>query len=823
MARYGFDYYGNSFYGASSLISFDAAPFTAIGSNYREITLGWNSPAGSWAKIRLVRNSYGFPITPFDGVTLLSVFKNSDPTSYVDTSGLSEGAFYYYSIFVFETTQYSWVRAGDAIGLSVKDHGNNVRMYSYLPEVMKVEKVFTVDTNLNNPALSSVLNLFGFQLDYFQTLTDLLIQRYDLEKVGGALLPSMLKQFGLEYEPEIGFQQSRILVRDAIQLYKEKGSLQGLREYVKAFSGFAVPAVFDVPNPTIDGITISHNLMLDYNDSSFEESIGHWESISNASMSTLKKADITRVSLTSNVATLTIGAHQYKVGNKIYVQNMALPLFSSPSTAKTLTAVTATTISYSLTAADVPQRRQTGLVVPVPEPYDEPTTPLFFPNKQTGLLSVTNTSASSATVEIACGLSNPITKGIPVNSGSAYTFSIYSTAGSTVRTITPKIRWYTRFGVLISTTSGTAVANTTTSWATRLTATGTAPSTAYYAVPGISIAAVAAASSNEHHYFDAAQFEQAAAVTDFDEARQTHITIRATRINELINPHFASPFTPWSTTGAVAAADITTPEPNTDIYTVVSKSVTSNVATIEVNNAHILRVGEKAVVSGVGSPFNGSFTITAVTGTSFSYNLTTADVTTTAASGIAFEGGDSLRLTATGSSVELKSTSSSADLMPIHYPETPYTFSYYIMTDIGPEFVTPSIHWYDDTKTLISAATTTGELQEVSTSWVRHDVTGSSPVNAAYAHVQVNWNVDVSNLIQLDSAIFENSPFVLEYFDGNGGPGYQSDFLWEGSASAARSHFYKNRLAIQLRIVDYLEEVLSLGSTVAIYLGQANT
>lgn len=821
MSRYGIDYYGNSYYGASSLISFDATPFTATASSYGEISLDWVSPTGAWAKIRLVRNSYGFPITPFDGVNLLSVFKNDDPTSYIDISGLSEGRFYYYSLFVFETVQYSWVRAGDAIGLSVKNHGNNTRMFSYLPEVTKLESAYTVDTRLNNPALSSVLNLFGFQLDYFQTLTDLLIERYNLEKVGGVLIPSMLKQFGLEYEPEIGYQQSRILVRDAIQLYKEKGSLQGLREYVKAFSGFAVPTVSNVPNPTIDGITVSHNLMLDYNDSSFEESIGHWESVSNGSLSSLRRSSITKVALTSNVATLTIGAHQYKVGNKIYIQDMALPLFSSPSTPKTITAITATTISYSLTAADLAERRQTGTVIPVPEPYDEPTTPLFFPNKQLGILSVTNTNGSAATVEVACGISAPITKGIPVTTGLAYTFSVYSTANGTVRTITPKIRWYTRFGVLISTTNGTAVANTTTAWATRLIATGTAPSGAYYAVPGVSIASVAAASSNEHHYFDGVQFEQASSATDFDEARQIHITAKATRINELLNPHFASPFAPWSSTGAVASIDLTTPEPNTDIYTVVSKGIASNVATIEIDNAHIFEVGDVAVITGVGAPFDGYFTITAVTGTSFSYSLTASDLTTTSASGSSFRAGDSLRLTATGSVVQLKSTSSSADLMPIHYPNTPYTFSYYAMTDIGPELITTSIHWYDSTKTLISVET--GDPEEVTTSWTRYNLAGFAPSTAAYAHVQVDWNVDVSNLLQFDSALFENSPFVLEYFDGNGGPGYRSDFLWEGSVSAGRSHFYKNRLAIQLRIVDYLEEALSLGSTVAIYLGQAKT
>jgi hypothetical protein len=821
MSRYGIDYYGNSFYGASSLISFDATPFTATAFNYGEISLNWVSPTGAWAKIRLVRNSYGFPITPFDGVTLLSIFRNDDPTSYIDTSGLSEGRFYYYSLFVFETVQHSWVRAGDAIGLSVKNHGNNTRMFEYLPEVTKIESAFSVDTRINNPALASVLNLFGFQLDYFQTLTDLLIERYNLEKVGGVLIPSMLKQFGLEYEPEIGFQQSRILVRDAIQLYKEKGSLQGLREYVKAFSGFAVPTIANVPNPTIDGITVSHNLMLDYNDSSFEESIGHWESVSNASLSSVRRASITQVSLSSNVATLTIGSHEYKVGNKFYVQDMALPLFSSPSTAKTITARTATTISYSLTGADLAARRQTGTVVPVPEPYAESTAPIFFPNKQTGILCVTNTSGSSATVEVACGISAPITKGIPVTAGSAYTFSVYSTADSTVRTITPKIRWYTRFGVLISTTSGTATANTTVEWETRLTATGTAPSGAYYAVPGVSIASVAAASSNEYHYFDGAQIEQAGAATDFDEARQTHITIKATRINELLNPHFVSPFTPWSFTGATGAVDTTTPEPGTDMYAVLTKGISSNVATIGVDTTHILEVGEKVVVSGVGAPFDGAFTITTITSTSFSYSLTASNVTTVAASGLAFKGGDALQLTATGTSVELKSTTTTADLMPIHYTSTPYTFSYYAMTTVGSESITPSIHWYDSTKTFIS--TTTGAAETSTTEWSRHDVTGQSPATAAYAHVQLNWSATVGEVIQIDSALFESSPFVLEYFDGNGGPGYSSDFLWEGSVGAGRSHFYKNRLAIQLRIVDYLEEVLSLGSTVAIYLGQPKT
>ena len=141
--------------------------------------------------------------------------------------------------------------------------------------------------------------------------------------MSGVLIPEMLSQFGWKYEPEIGLQQSRIILRDAIQLYREKGGAQGLREVIKSFSGYAVPSPLDgATNPTLDGITIGHNLMLDYNDSSFEEGIGHWASTSNATLTCLQVETIKAVSLTSNVATITtVGTHNYAVGNQIYIQN----------------------------------------------------------------------------------------------------------------------------------------------------------------------------------------------------------------------------------------------------------------------------------------------------------------------------------------------------------------------------------------------------------------------------------------------------------------------------------------------------------------------
>ena len=195
-------------------------------------------------------------------------------------------------------------------------------------------------------------------------------------------------------------------------------------------------------------------------------------------------------------------------------------------------------------------------------------------------MAVYNASTSPQTVNVYCGDDAPITKGIPVTFGLDYTFSIYASKGSfTARNVTAKIKWYDRFGTYISTSSGSAVSDNTTTFSSsyRPYVTDTAPADAYYACPGISIASVGGSASNEHHYFDAAQFEQSLATTDFDEARQLHITLRANRINELINPHFESPTTPWSVTGATDSIATTYAEPGAEVFSVTSGSITSKI------------------------------------------------------------------------------------------------------------------------------------------------------------------------------------------------------------------------------------------------------
>jgi hypothetical protein len=64
-------------------------------------------------------------------------------------------------------------------------------------------------------------------------------------------------------------------------------------------------------------------------------------------------------------------------------------------------------------------------------------------------------------------------------------------------------------------------------------------------------------------------------------------------------------------------------------YSLTNKVLTSNVATLTTSVTHGLTVGTTVKVTGVDSTFDGTYVVTAVTGTTFSYACIAANVTTT--------------------------------------------------------------------------------------------------------------------------------------------------------------------------------------------------
>ncbi len=936
MARYGLDYYSSlsfplSYYGSDNPLNYDASPVTALSTGYSQITIKWVTPVGEWVKLYLVRSPYGFPVNITDGDLAFETTRRADPQVYTDILGnKNETKTYYYSIFVFDSIQLTWVLAGRVAGLSVKNYGAGELLYDYMPQIHKITTPYIPSEPSDNEDLRAFLSLFGFAFDRTRGFIDLISDRYNFERVTGETIPLILNQIGIGNEPEIGYQQSRILVRDSLQLTKEKGSAQGVREYIKAFTGWGCPSPIEgTPNPTVEGLQISHNLMLDYNDSSFEEGVGHWASPDNTgALSQMGLKEVTKYQVNNNNLRMIVGENGYKIGDKVTISGFKVPGYNSSSPIEvtgvdplSYIEVIRTSPDRALGSAFNEESQAYPKVTPYPAPYAEPTAPSLYPNKQKGILSLANNTASPQVVTASCGASSPVTLGIPITSGDTYTFSIYSAALSTARSFTAGISWYDRFGTFMSTTTGNPVTNSTGALSTRGVVTAAGPCAitlnsfaasagsgytdgvytnvpltyvsgkqfsiapranmaisggavtslvitnggkgsdtttifsfdkasigsasgsgfqatvsrvqeSYYAVPTVAVSSVANAASGERHYFDGAQFEKAGAVTDFDEARQVHITLKATRINEIKNPTFSSAnsFAPWGFTNGTATATTSQPDPIADELTIQGYQQSVGTATITLSTVHSYKVNDSVLISGLPAPYSGVKTITAVTEFTVEYAVTpNATVSFTLDAGTIAKTGNACVVTKTATgNTEIKAAATSANYIDIHYPSTYYTFSVYVkrVTGTAAPTVRPVIYWYDSSKVAISS--TLVDLVTVSsqTSWTRVVASAIAPENAAYANVSLIWTNGAANdEIAVDDALFENNPFALQYFDGSQGFGSTAELFWEGGTpNLARSHYYKNRVAISDRLAKgAMTEWLTSGSSYALYLAQPKT
>lgn len=264
MARYGVDRYGVAYYGAQALIDFDASPFTATSRVTGGLLLRWTQPGGNYDRLRLVRNAYGNPINVDDGQILL----NTEDTSLTELadSGLTEGVWYYYSLFVREPVGlgFVWRRAGDTAGLVSAGHGYSRLLLDRLPSQLTTDPREAGGQADEGSLLGRFLGVFGFELDAMRTTLGSLRDTKDADKVPGRLLPLLAQQLGQVYEPEIGMAQNRVLLRNTTYLYKTKGTRPCLEGLASSITGWAASLMY------------TPNLLLHADDSSAEVTTGTW-------------------------------------------------------------------------------------------------------------------------------------------------------------------------------------------------------------------------------------------------------------------------------------------------------------------------------------------------------------------------------------------------------------------------------------------------------------------------------------------------------------------------------------------------------------------
>lgn len=448
MGVYSVSPYGaGTVYGSLSLSQF-AADFVIRPQGYGGLFLSWSLPGGAWSDLRLVRSSYGHPTSISDGVTLVDEDSESAPTSFMD-SGLRSGRFYYYTMFVYATSDGRWVPAAKAMGLVVADHSYDNTMWDLLPQVYRTYDANYAEGTEEGP-LRRFMGLLGYQMDRTRTEIDTLLQTSNIDRVSGGLLPALGNSLGVGYEPELGMRISRSLVSNAIHLTKTKGTVLGVEGAASTYTNFGADAV------------VGKNLLLDINHSGWVEgATGHW--------------------LTTN----------------------------------------ATLDAYT-------------------EAEHTPAVP------GSGTLRVLATGAGDVTVDSGSHAGFTL---VPISPGTEYTASLYVQTASTTRTVNISLTFYAADGTALTTTDGTAAADST-GWVRR-SVTATSGATAQWAAI---TATITGSVADEEHRFSAAQIEAGGTATDWESARQVHVYFDPVRTNLVPNPSLEVDTSGWAAGASTALA-----------------------------------------------------------------------------------------------------------------------------------------------------------------------------------------------------------------------------------------------------------------------------
>jgi hypothetical protein len=290
MGLYSVSKYGIDTYGTFSRIQYSAEPFTSTAINYTQVQLSWAIPGGEdISELRLLRSNDGFPETPEDGKIIYFWEVTSglgqeefflDGTEVLDP--VPSGKFVYYRIWV-KTAFNKWRVAADTFTLVPIRHSSFApdkttlvdtknKLLDILPRVYTTASQSPTDEVDPNSDLAIFLDAFSFELDRSLTYADLLLPTNTGQYVSPEILSLQSAQFGIEIEPYVATKQQRKMVRNALPIYKNKGTLSGIEAFVESYTGFS---------PTI---TKSPNLVLSTQDSTFTNGVGFWKAVGDATI-----------------------------------------------------------------------------------------------------------------------------------------------------------------------------------------------------------------------------------------------------------------------------------------------------------------------------------------------------------------------------------------------------------------------------------------------------------------------------------------------------------------------------------------------------------
>ena len=272
MARYGINYYGASSYGAFVKLAFSVEPMSVLVLDFTKVLIRWQTPRGDFSRIRLLRSQVGFPETAEDGIIIFDEFAtegNVSRAEYIDGEDnpsdvpLISGRQTYYRVFLF-TDQSVWKVAGSITAIVPSNHNVQTTFMNSLPRVFTSSEQNSFGIIDTNSYLYNFMSGLTFSQEQLYTLIDLLKPRHTGIETPIELLPLEVASLGLTPEAGLPTKNRKRLIREANYLYTRKGTKLALETYAESLTGF---------EPTI---TVSKNLLLTVQDSTFYGGIGNW-------------------------------------------------------------------------------------------------------------------------------------------------------------------------------------------------------------------------------------------------------------------------------------------------------------------------------------------------------------------------------------------------------------------------------------------------------------------------------------------------------------------------------------------------------------------
>ena len=402
---------------------------------------------------------------------------------------------------------------------------------------------------------------------------------------------------------------------------------------------------------------------------------------------------------------------------------------------------------------------------------------------------------------ITLGKERNITRGIPVNSGTEYTFSFYAISADSgaLVSVKPTINWHDSAGNIISSSTETATP-TTVSWA-KYDLTAEAPGrdfviTEYTVASNV----VTATTSTTHTITEGAAITVAGLGVPFD-GQYTAGTVTSDTIQFTL-----ATSTPDDTvtglngvvaiaTAVYASLEIQFTTTGTVYLDLVQLAPSSVTVFNEARGVNIFLGPSKS--NFVNNPsFSDVTEEWAATNGTISYVSTTTPFV---------YGGDTMLQVATdvGTALSITDDTNTGGMPTGEY----YTFSVYAQCPSGDESVFLQFVAVDSVNTSLIA---TGTPVTVSTSWVRLSVTAYVPQefvsDSMYFELYIKTASSAGNAINFEAAQMEASFVPTIYIDGSFPAEY--GIVWEGITGNSPSHLYKNKQQKIIRLIQELENFL---------------